>query len=775
MKKQSVCWENTQCNNTECAAYQNPGFLTATGTTKNLAGNSLIHCIDCDEFLNACNKDDLSALLKLTSRSIKNKQLKSTKNDAEKLGLELSIGFSDCFEMLKKLSLGDPSARVTINTENWLLKKLEGTLNKAGASIERFINQTHEMAIGLCEHYDTLSRLASGDRSARASESSQNELIAKLGILINKEALALTQKIRESEELNRQLEQGLREHFVVLKQVAQGNFSVKTKERSELSLLAQLGQVINTTILSLDQSHSSLIKAQKELEEWSANLEKLVDERTQELKKANDKLKELDRQKSDFLSMVSHELRTPLTSILGFAKIINKKFANIILPQLSVEDQTVSKAIKQIHQNINIIVSEGDRLTALINNVLDLAKIEAGRIDLHFIPTSLSEVVEQSIRAISAIFENKGIIVKKHIQVSPPIIHADKDRLIQVMINLLSNAAKFTDQGEVKCTVTHNKKFVTVSVADTGVGIAPSKINHIFDRFEQGVETLTNKPQGSGLGLAICRHIIESHSGKIWAESKAGEGSTFIFSLPVMTELSMEITSIDHEVTEIVKQLKDHVEIIHPVQAKGKKVVMIIDDDAHIRELLRQELEASGYIIMESEDGLDAIQKLHKKKPHLIILDIMMPKINGYDTAAVIRNNPDTKDIPIIILSILEDAERGYRVGVDRYFTKPVDTKSLINEIDRLIAQGETRKKILIVDESESTVKSLAEVLQTKGYTVGKAFSGKEAIRIAKEMNPNLIIIDALLKERNEITKAIRFEKGLENVCFILLGVHNEN
>ncbi|MBN1798754.1 MAG: response regulator [Spirochaetales bacterium] len=704
MKKQSNCWENTRCNNTECAAYQNPGFLTGLRTVKNPAGAGLIHCIDCDEFINDCNKEDLSILLRLTSRIFKSKQLKSTKNEVEKLGLELSIGFSDCFEMLKKLSLGDPTARITINTDNWLLKKLEGALNKAGESIERFINQTHEMAIGLCEHYDTLSRLASGDRSARASENSQNELISKLGMLINQEASALTQKIKESEKLNRQLEQGLREQ-----------------------------------------------------------------------KKANDKLKELDRQKSDFLSMVSHELRTPLTSILGFAKIINKKFANIILPQLTVEDEKVLKAIKQIHQNINIIVSEGDRLTALINNVLDLAKIEAGRIDLNFIPTSISEVVEQSIRAISAIFESKGITIKKHIQDPVPTIHADKDRLIQVMINLLSNAAKFTDHGEVTCTVTHNNRFVTVSVADTGVGIASAKIKHIFDRFEQGVDTLTGKPQGSGLGLAICKHIIESHSGKIWAESAEGKGSTFIFSLPVMSELSMEITSIDHEVTEIVRQLKDHVEIIHPVQAKGKKVVMIIDDDEHIRELLRQELEASGYKIMESEDGLDAIQKLHKKKPHLIILDIMMPKINGYDTAAVIRNNPDTKNIPIIILSILEDAERGYRLGVDRYFTKPVDTKSLINEIDRLISQGETKKKILIVDESESAVKSLAEVLETKGYTVGKAFSGREAVRVAKEMKPNLIIIDALLKERNEITKAIRFEKGLENVCFILLGAHNEN
>ncbi len=706
MKTRTNCWESSRCNNQECAAFKNPAFPeipAAADPNSEIPYENLLYCIDCEEFLASRGKEALAALLKLTGRSIKQIRLQNTKNNVEKLGWELSIGFSDCFEMLKKLSLGDPTARVVINTDNWLLKKLETALNNAGESIERFINQTHEMAIGICEHYATLSRLASGDRSARASEDSGNELIAKLGTLINKEASALTEKIKEGEELNNRLEQGL-----------------------------------------------------------------------SELQEANEKLKTLDKQKSDFLSMVSHELRTPLTSILGFAKIINKKFANIILPGLSGQDQTVQTTIKQIHQNINIIVSEGDRLTALINNVLDLAKIEAGRIDLHYIPTSPVEVVEQSIRAISAIYENKGITIKKNFQADAPVIYADKDRLVQVMINLLSNAAKFTERGEVTCSVTHNTGSVTVSVADMGTGIPKAKLKHIFNRFEQGGETLTSKPQGSGLGLAICRHIIESHAGTIWAENREGGGSTFSFTIPVKSEVSMGISSIDHEVTEIVRQLKNHVGIIHPRQNKGKRVIMIIDDDAHIRELLRQELEADGYTIVESEDGLDAIQKLQKTKPHLIILDIMMPKINGYDTAAVIRNNPDTRDIPIIILSILEDAQRGYRLGIDRYFTKPVDTKSLLAEIKRLLTQGETLKKILIIDQSESTVKSLAEALQAKGYSVGKAYSGKQAVRMARKMKPSLIILDALLQERNEITRTIRFEKGMENVCFILLGVHDD-
>jgi DNA-binding response OmpR family regulator len=174
--------------------------------------------------------------------------------------------------------------------------------------------------------------------------------------------------------------------------------------------------------------------------------------------------------------------------------------------------------------------------------------------------------------------------------------------------------------------------------------------------------------------------------------------------------------------------------------------------------------------VVGAEDGLEAIEKLKKNKPNLIILDIMMPKISGFDTAAVIRNNPDTSDIPIIILSIIEDAARGFRLGVDRYFTKPVNIKELIHEIDELISQGETRKKILIVDENEATVKSLSEVLTAKGYAVGEAFSGEDAIRMARMMKPSLIIIDAIFNDRYDVTRAIRFERGLENVCFILLG-----
>jgi DNA-binding response OmpR family regulator len=197
---------------------------------------------------------------------------------------------------------------------------------------------------------------------------------------------------------------------------------------------------------------------------------------------------------------------------------------------------------------------------------------------------------------------------------------------------------------------------------------------------------------------------------------------------------------------------------------------MVIDDDPHIRELLRQELEAIGYSVTEAEDGLAALERLKKEKPNLIILDIMMPKISGFDTAAVIRNNPDTADIPIIILSIIEDSARGFRLGVDRYFTKPVNTKELIHEIDELVSQGETRKKILIVDSNEATVKSLSELLSAKGYAVGEAFSGNEAIHVARQMKPHLVIIDALFKDRYDITRAIRFERGLENVCFILLG-----
>ena len=263
---------------------------------------------------------------------------------------------------------------------------------------------------------------------------------------------------------------------------------------------------------------------------------RLQDKRNQDKAEAN-RLKMLNEAKSTFLSTVSHELRTPLTSIMGFSKIIKKRMTDRLLPKLDLKDPQIARAANQVMANLDIVVSESERLTSLINQVLDLAKIEAGKVEWHDELVEVAEILERASAATASIFTEKRLALVQKIDKELPPVYGDKDRLIQVMINLLSNAVKFTDKGRIKCSAQRQGEMVIVRVEDTGMGISERDIHQIFEKFKQiGDDTLTNKPQGTGLGLPICKEIVERHGGKIWVESIPGEGSTFVFTLPVQRD-----------------------------------------------------------------------------------------------------------------------------------------------------------------------------------------------------------------------------------------------
>jgi signal transduction histidine kinase/ligand-binding sensor domain-containing protein len=260
---------------------------------------------------------------------------------------------------------------------------------------------------------------------------------------------------------------------------------------------------------------------------------RLQNKRNQDKAEA-ERLKLLNEAKSTFLSTVSHELRTPLTSIMGFSKIIKKRMSERILPSLNLEDPLLARTTLQVMQNLDIVVSESERLTSLINQVLDLAKIEAGKVEWQDEVFHIEEVIQHGSSATAMLFSEKRIPLILLVDEGLPPVFGDKARLIQVMINLLSNAVKFTQKGKVKCSASRQGDQIVVRVEDTGIGIPEKDLIHIFEKFKQiGDDTLTDKPQGSGLGLPICKEIIERHGGKIWAESTPEKGSVFSFTLPV--------------------------------------------------------------------------------------------------------------------------------------------------------------------------------------------------------------------------------------------------
>lgn len=244
--------------------------------------------------------------------------------------------------------------------------------------------------------------------------------------------------------------------------------------------------------------------------------------------------KEIERMKDDFVSAVSHELRTPLTSVLGFARLIAKKLEGVILPVVPRQDPRVERAVRQVGDNINIIVTEGERLTKLINEVLDLSKMEAGKVEWQLEPVTAEEIVKRALDATTGLFGEGAPELLSEVEPELPVLCCDRDRIMQVLINLIANARKFTDHGRVTVRARRaaGEEAVLFEVSDSGCGITPENLQSVFEKFKQVGDTLTDRPKGTGLGLPICKEIVEYHGGTVTAESTPGAGSTFRFTLP---------------------------------------------------------------------------------------------------------------------------------------------------------------------------------------------------------------------------------------------------
>jgi signal transduction histidine kinase len=313
----------------------------------------------------------------------------------------------------------------------------------------------------------------------------------------------------------------------------------RVPDEQDTSLLFTVGGLISSAIESA--------QLYREIERHNRELEERVRRRTEQLARAKEQADAARHQaeearhqaeaandaKGRFLSNVSHELRTPLTSVLGFAKIIGKRLDDAILPAVDVTDPRRRRDVNEVRDNISIIVAEGERLTAMINNVLDLAKIEAGHFEWQDQPVSIPELIHRSTNATASLFAAKELELRVDIEPELPVVRGDPDRLLQVLINLLSNAVKFTDSGWVAVSAGRNSDDVLISVTDTGVGIAPEDYDKVFEEFRQVGDTLTDKPHGTGLGLPISKEIVEHHGGRLWLESSAGQGSTFWLSIPL--------------------------------------------------------------------------------------------------------------------------------------------------------------------------------------------------------------------------------------------------
>ncbi len=430
---------------------------------------------------------------------------------------------------------------------------------------------------------------------------------------------------------------------------------------------------------------------------------------------AIDEMRELDRLKSQFLANMSHELRTPLNSIIGFSRVIIK---GIDGPVTDLQEQ-----------DLGAIYNSGQHLLRLINDILDLSKIDAGKMDMAFDDVNVEELIQSVIPTATGLLKDKPISLKQNIQPKIPIIRADAMRLRQVMINLLSNATKFTDKGSITISATIETKLngqpdVVISVIDTGAGIAPEDMNKLFLPFSQVDASPTRKTGGTGLGLSISRRLVELHGGKIDVKSELGKGSTFFFTIPLPKVSNSRAGE----------------------GLREEKLILAIEDDSKVISLYERFLQPQGYQVIALKNATHAVEQATLLKPFAITLDIMLPEQDGWTVLTELKNDPSTRDIPVIICSILEEDEKGFTLGASDYLVKPILEDDLLNAIDRLNS-AEDILNILVIDDNTEDLQQVEKILLQGQYNPILAYGGAQGWEILETKPPHAVILDLFMPE----------------------------
>jgi len=423
---------------------------------------------------------------------------------------------------------------------------------------------------------------------------------------------------------------------------------------------------------------------------------------------------EADRAKSEFVSTVSHELRTPMTAIKGYTDLIHAGAAGPI----NTEQQRF----------LAIIRSNTDRLTALINDLLDISRIDTGRIRFEPRPLQISEVISDVVNVLAGQAEAKQQTLTYEVVGGLPDVMGDRDRLIQVLTNLIGNAIHYTPEGgEIDVRAYLVEEAVRVDVQDTGIGIAPDDMGHIFERFYRANHPLVQETRGTGLGLSIVKMFVDMHGGRIWVESEPGEGSTFTFILPLSVQAREDEEESRWTPPHLIARIR---------------TILVVDDDGDVASLVQRQLESSGYQVFVLGRGRSVAAWAEEKQPDLILLDIILPDISGLEVIGALKDNPVTADIPVIIHTIVPGDGNAWDWGIADYLLKPVDAEDLLRSVEKALSwQGH----VLIVEDDPDTVGVLSVAMRRVGFTPLVAADGYEALAMARRYRPDLILLDLRL------------------------------
>ena len=478
------------------------------------------------------------------------------------------------------------------------------------------------------------------------------------------------------------------------------------------------------------------------LQESYAGLEQKVEERTREVEEKSRQLEVASQHKSQFLASMSHELRTPLNAIIGLTEMMVTNAARF-------GTEKAAEPLRRVHR-------AGSHLLGLINQVLDLSKIEAGKLELSPDWVNLTPLINEVVDTARPLAEqnNNRLVVK--CQENLGSLTVDPMRLRQILLNLLSNACKFTKQGEVTLLarkLVNEGNWIEFAVSDTGIGMTPEQQAKLFEEFTQADSSTARQYGGTGLGLAITRKLARMMGGDVTLTSEAGKGSTFTVRLPANTDVPAGA----------------------PISSdRGRSTradcVLVIDDDATARELISDHLKAGGFSVVTAAGGVEGIKLAKELQPTAITLDVMMPDLDGWSVLAALRQNPELADIPVIMVSIVDDKRRGIALGAAGYLTKPIDRERLHRLVRRFQAPARATRVLMVEDDASQRERMLGW-LERPQWIVREAANGREALVLLREEKPDVILLDLMMPEMDgfEVVAALQGDKDWRDIPVIVI------